>query len=658
MPSFIWALEGLMSYSDNTWAGFEVRRDLFEYKVTGPDVSQHPEIVSLMTDLGFPTKAAVVDPTITDFVYRFSILFAEDDGNTIEIGGSDGFRLEDEFHQRAVVEISTNADFIGYFAGNTDRFDGTYFLQGVATTPYPLSSNPRSMFGWMKPSAQNGSKGLFGYGSVRGYNPNDYNILLYITESLKSIKFYGSGIDSPDSNGVVINDWNFVGMVYDGLPGSYFSIIVNDRIFDSACCSLSTTGDVFQIGLGMAEYRRLDNVFNGDISCVSVFDRAVDLNYINDLRNAGIVNYDNMPLGLKYEGGNGLAQSGRETYKSGSLSAVSVDLGGVGPGTLVVSDGSSVLSDLFVSDKEYILENVKATNHELADQVIEVYSNGSLGNMTSSTRSQLPDVLLETYINGITIDDLETSQGVLDVRVVDELQVDNILISNGSYLEFRNANYIGPMSYWSLEENDGTRYDAVSNNHLEPVAVMVGTLLDQPMNGEPLYGYLFGQAEYDGQAGYVQLTPYESSKYGAIDYGMIVLDGKTKFSVEFDLYHNGIADSVYFYFYTNDIPLAEDSDNGGYVVYFDEWQSVTGVFYAGGRGLDVNTEFNFVSGEWYSVKIDYDNQIFAITINGVLTFSYDDSSVSRDLNGLYLGIAGRTGANSAIHRIRNLLISS
>lgn len=659
MPSFIWALEGLISYNDNTWAGFEVRRDLFEFKTTGPDVSQHPEIVSLMTDLGLPTKAPVVDPTITDFVYRFSILYSEDNGNTIEIGGSDGFRLEDNFSQRAVIDISANPDFNDYFAGDFDRFDGTYYLQGIAAAPYPLSSSPRSMFGWVKPSAQTGTRGLFGYGSVRGYNSYDYNILLYNKDSSKNIQFYGSEIDSPDTNGVVENDWNFVGMVYDGLPGSYVSIIVNDNVFYSACLSLSTTGDVFRVGLGMAEYRSIDNVFNGDLSCISVFDREVDSNYISNLKNAGRVNYDNLPFGLKYVGDTNIAQSSKKTYKSGSLSAVSVDLGGVGPGTLEVINNASVVSDLYVTDKEFILSNVQAYSPpDLSD--IEVMNNESVSSLESRSASDLPDVVLDIYRNGITTDDLETSQGVLDVRIVDEVQIANISISGGRTLEFINSTYIGPMSYWSLEENDGIRYDAVSNNDLEVVEVRTatGVLLDQPMNGEPLYGYLFGEAVYDIHNGYIQLTPDQTSIYGAIDYGMIALNGKTSFTVEFELYHSGYADAVYFYFYNFGIPETEDSANGGYVVYFDEWQNKTGVYYDGGNGLDVWAEYNFVSNTWYSVKIEYNNQVFAISIDGVLTFSHDDSSVTRNLDGPYLGLAGRTGGNSAIHRVRNLLITS
>jgi len=114
--SLIWSLSGIISYKDNTSANFTILKDLDQYLQVGPDVSALPEIVSLMTDLGLPTKTAVANPDITDIEFRFSVLDAESNNTTIEIGGTNaGFRVKDDNYQTTIAALTQDVTFTQSF---------------------------------------------------------------------------------------------------------------------------------------------------------------------------------------------------------------------------------------------------------------------------------------------------------------------------------------------------------------------------------------------------------------------------------------------------------------------------------------------------------------------------------------------------------------
>lgn len=114
--SLIWSLSGVISYKNDTSANFTVLKDRYQYFQEGPDVSALPEIVALMTDLGLPTKTAVVDPNITDLEFRFSVLDAETNNTTIEVGGaSGGYRIRDNNYETTIAALTEDANFTQSF---------------------------------------------------------------------------------------------------------------------------------------------------------------------------------------------------------------------------------------------------------------------------------------------------------------------------------------------------------------------------------------------------------------------------------------------------------------------------------------------------------------------------------------------------------------
>ena len=104
----IWNLSALISYKDGSWASSEVRNNFS----SGPDVSALPQIVSLISNLGLTPKSAVPDPTITSFVYRFSVMGTN--GITYVCSGIEGI-VETDGLQEIAAELAADPDFSSYF---------------------------------------------------------------------------------------------------------------------------------------------------------------------------------------------------------------------------------------------------------------------------------------------------------------------------------------------------------------------------------------------------------------------------------------------------------------------------------------------------------------------------------------------------------------
>ena len=143
--SLIWSLSGVISYKDETSANFTVLKDRYQYFQEGPDVSTLPEIVALMTDLGLPTKTAVVDPNITDLEFRFSVLDAETNNTTIEVGGaSGGYRIRDNNYETTIAALTEDVNFTQSFGTSEPPPPGIPNVTGIA-----LSSNGKIIsFSW------------------------------------------------------------------------------------------------------------------------------------------------------------------------------------------------------------------------------------------------------------------------------------------------------------------------------------------------------------------------------------------------------------------------------------------------------------------------------------------------------------------------------
>ncbi len=108
--SLIWSISGTVSYTNGSWAGFEMRQDEDGYSETGPDMSAHPEIVACFTNLGLSAKTPVSDPTIADIVFRFSILNASDDGVFV-MGGSDAVLVTNHHDAEIVTAMPADDNF-------------------------------------------------------------------------------------------------------------------------------------------------------------------------------------------------------------------------------------------------------------------------------------------------------------------------------------------------------------------------------------------------------------------------------------------------------------------------------------------------------------------------------------------------------------------
>lgn len=348
-------------------------------------------------------------------------------------------------------------------------FDGSYYLQRDNPSGVPIGNQSRSMFGWVRPKNINNLQSLFGYGPVGVDRSKDHNLLTYNWDKRRDIEFYGADIEFNPStivNGVETNSlthdaWNFVGMTYSD---SNLTLYVNDHSWSTTIDSLDTTADTIRIAQGLFKHSTINNIFVGDLSSVSIFDRAVDSGYVSSLKGAGRVTYDDLPGNLKYVGGysNNRAKSSNMTYVSGGLQAAVVEMND----SILQTNNCGTVSNLSITNKEFLLSNITTV-----DQAIEVFFDGSVNVLVSSSYSGLPDSLLGVRVKGVSINSLETSQGILDFRVVDGVLIDDILISDGNYLEFKDSNYIGPVSYWGLTESSGVRYDAVANNDLIAIVI-------------------------------------------------------------------------------------------------------------------------------------------------------------------------------------------
>ena len=480
--NIIWSLSGVIAYKNDKSTSFMVMEDRYQYLVVGPDVSALPEIVALMADLNLPTKEVVIDPNITDLKFRFSVLDAETNNTTIEVGGaSGGFRVRDANYGLAIAALSNRPFFIGYFSSSNINylFDGTFYLENADVADFPTSDNSRSMFGWVRPSSENSTrKVLFGYGPSDTNRANDHNVLVYNTNLQKEVKFWGESIDqiTDANNALTVGSWNFVGMVYDG---SVLTLYVNDRSWSINTVSLDTGSGAFRIGLGMSSYAAITDLFVGDISNVSVFNVSKDRTYVNALKALGRIGYDQIPLSFLYDSIISNLEIGDSDSKEAVLTTVHVEStpvtsvmsfasGGIVTWEVASLEGSTLLSDLQAFSGGDI-ETLLYQSSFLLDPV------GPIEALTpTSTTAELQSITIEDVSEESDLffrDQLgDASKGT---AVSISYTTSDFIVSGGDKLQSVEAIYKGPMSYWDLSETKGTRYDSVAQYHLTPISIAV-----------------------------------------------------------------------------------------------------------------------------------------------------------------------------------------
>lgn len=168
------------------------------------------------------------------------------------------------------------------------------------------------------------------------------------------------------------------------------------------------------------------------------------------------------------------------------------------------------------------------------------------------------------------------------------------------------------------------------------------------MDEEPA-GIQLGDASYS--TGYVQLTDAVNNQDGQLEFQKTL---PTNYIIEADFSADGDAEANYVYWGCSATQEAEETDNGGYVVAWDEAEQVLELFFAGVSLVSVAIPFAITDGVQRSLKIVVEGTQFYIYVNDVLYIDFDDTT--RSFGGTKIGVGARTGASSnAVHRCYKLV---
>lgn len=627
----VWALEGVVSYVDGSWAGFDVREDdQVGFTQTGPNVSDNEQIVKLMLDLGLPTKPFVPNPEVADIVYRFSILDAASDGDVIEVGASNGFIVKDEKYAQSIALVGSSYTFINHFSGNLDYpFNGTYYLQKDTFNWGTADNYPRSMFGWVKPADKSGGPwGLFGLGDVDTDLLLDHSILVYNAELKKEVSFYGREVAQQITQALEPEKWNFIGMSYDGETDT-LNVFVNRKTYTISVPALATTGTTFRIGLGMGMYGFLGNAFVGDMACVSYHAVYRSPEYADKLRKAGRINLYDLPFDLNY---------------------------------ILVPSLFDVLVDEFAEVTPLMVKGAGDAEEQQLEVATKVYT-GPISYYFGNDGSDERDA-----------NNLDLVPVQADFTYSGEIAGEPVIFTNTSTVKAHSYFWDFGDGSTSTEENPSHTYifgdtytvTLTVDGSLKKIASIriFAFLLDEPMDGASLQGTLKSDAYYDIGGEYVRLTRDVSGIYGVIEYNTSLLQGKNQFIVEFDAYYassGAPADAIYWYMFSDNTPAnARDAING-YSIYFDEWNEVVGCDY---NATNVTSTGPYVLGSnaWHNIKIIYTGSpdqiaydIIEVVVDGTLQITFPMQA--HNFTGAKMGLGAWCGGNSAEHRVRNLTIS-
>jgi len=153
--------------------------------------------------------------------------------------------------------------------------------------------------------------------------------------------------------------------------------------------------------------------------------------------------------------------------------------------------------------------------------------------------------------------------------------------------------------------------------------------------------------------GYLQLTTAANDKKGWTGY---IGELPDDFVTTFDIYANGTADGIHFYFGCTGNDGNAEQANGGYHFFFDEYHSEIAIWYNGSKITSVS-QANLGNGTFRTARVErIGGTRFKIDLDGVNKIDYTDSS--RTLIGTQFGWAARTGGLNAEHRYKNITLYS
>jgi hypothetical protein len=114
--SIVWNLAATIAYKDGSWLPVELRLDDGGYFEDGPDISQLPEITQFISSLGLTPKATVIDNTVADLVFRFTLIMTN--GDIHVLGDTEESTLTTDNLAAISAELAVEPYFSNYFVNN------------------------------------------------------------------------------------------------------------------------------------------------------------------------------------------------------------------------------------------------------------------------------------------------------------------------------------------------------------------------------------------------------------------------------------------------------------------------------------------------------------------------------------------------------------
>ncbi len=109
-----WYITATVTYVDGSWLPAEIRHDFSGDSVIGPDISLYPEINALLVSLGFTVLDPVVDPNVSNIVYRFSVIETDSgaDGGVTVLGSTDSVPIITDNQAAVATALITDDHFV------------------------------------------------------------------------------------------------------------------------------------------------------------------------------------------------------------------------------------------------------------------------------------------------------------------------------------------------------------------------------------------------------------------------------------------------------------------------------------------------------------------------------------------------------------------
>ncbi len=153
--------------------------------------------------------------------------------------------------------------------------------------------------------------------------------------------------------------------------------------------------------------------------------------------------------------------------------------------------------------------------------------------------------------------------------------------------------------------------------------------------------------------GYLQLTTAANDKKGWMGYIGVLPDD---FVTTFDIYANGTADGINFYFGCTGNDGNAEQANGGYHCFYDEYHGEVALWFNGTK-LTSTAVASMGDGTFRTARVErIGGTRFKMDIAGVNKIDYTDSA--RTLIGKQFGWGARTGGLNAEHRYKNVTLYS